>query len=339
MMSYFDESLCYFGAEAILKRLENMLRESKAVRRNKDVEAVHDMRVAGRRARTALGLFAECFPERRVRQWNKRLRRVTRALGEARDTDVQIEFVGEFFKGTKERDLRAGIRRLLLRLRQRREALQAEVVAALDQFEMHGDVGDMQAALLQAKAHGHLHQLDPKGEPVHRHAQEAISQRLEEMLAFEAYVPRSECVEQLHSMRIAAKHLRYAMEIFEPLYDDALNDAIGAAKEVQRQLGEIHDCDVWATYLPKFVEEERQRTVEYFGREGPANRLAAGIEHLRQDRQARREVCYRAFVEFWQGLQGQSVWGQLLAVLERQGDHGPGTPSDVQDADSQEPAT
>lgn len=316
-MSHVDPSLCYFGAEAILNRLETMLPLTQKVRDNDDVDAVHDMRVASRRTRTALQLFAVCFPARKVKSWNKRLKRVTRRLGDARDTDVQIEFVQDFLKGVSDRKCRPGIRRLLLRLRQRRQDLQEEVVTALDRFETHQDVADMRACLLQQIAHGRLHQAEPGGQATYQHAQREISCRLDEMLAQERYVQQPESIQQLHEMRIAAKHLRYAMEIFRPLYGDALDEAIDAAKEAQRRLGEIHDCDVWVAFLPVFLEQERQRTLEYFGREGPVRPLLAGIEHLRRDRQSRRDTEYASFVTFWQQLQERRVWGRLLMVLER----------------------
>ncbi len=59
-------------------------------------------------------------------------------------------------------------------------------------------------------------------------------------------------------------------------------------KKVQTLLGDIHDCDVWVDYLPQFLEEERIRTVEYYGHARPLNRLKAGILYLQQERQEHR---------------------------------------------------
>ncbi|MFQ6042085.1 MAG: CHAD domain-containing protein, partial [Candidatus Poribacteria bacterium] len=55
-----------------------------------DIEYVHRMRVASRRLRSGFALFEECFPPKRLKRWRKQIRRVTRALGDARYTDVQI---------------------------------------------------------------------------------------------------------------------------------------------------------------------------------------------------------------------------------------------------------
>ncbi len=70
-------------------------------------------------------------------------------------------------------------------------------------------------------------------------------------------------------MRIAGKHLRYTLEIFAPIYNQALIPYLQVMKEVQDQLGEIHDDDVWIEWLPKFIEKERSRTENYFGTTGP----------------------------------------------------------------------
>ena len=56
------------------------------------------MRVASRRLRAALPLFSSCFPEKDFRHWMHEIKSVTRALGEARDTDVQIAFLKKYLK-------------------------------------------------------------------------------------------------------------------------------------------------------------------------------------------------------------------------------------------------
>src|SRR5262245_41447558 len=53
-----------------------------------DIEHVHRLRVATRRATSALKLYRECVPPKRYRWLKKRLRSVRRAAGDARDLDV-----------------------------------------------------------------------------------------------------------------------------------------------------------------------------------------------------------------------------------------------------------
>lgn len=87
-----------------------------------DIEALHDMRVATRRLRAALEVFAPCFPVKRQRKALKRVKALADALGERRDRDVAIEFLTEFADEAPEAD-GAAIKALIERLR--REQRQA----------------------------------------------------------------------------------------------------------------------------------------------------------------------------------------------------------------------
>jgi len=55
---------------------------------DKDPEHVHQLRVGTRRAGAALEIFACCLPEKAYKAARKKLRKVRRAAGEARDWDV-----------------------------------------------------------------------------------------------------------------------------------------------------------------------------------------------------------------------------------------------------------
>lgn len=65
---------------------EHEARASKA----DDVEGVHAMRVATRRVRAVMEIFAECFPKKRHRAALREVKRLGAALGERRDPDVMI---------------------------------------------------------------------------------------------------------------------------------------------------------------------------------------------------------------------------------------------------------
>jgi CHAD domain-containing protein len=161
-----------------------------------------------------------------------------------------------------------------------------------------------------------LNQVEAVSPQVFQQAHSNISLRLEEFMSYEACVRRPEQIAELHAMRIAAKRLRYTLEIFAPLYEDELKEPLKAVREAQELLGDIHDCDVWAQYLPQFIEEERARTLEYFGNTRAFGRLATGLRHLQQDRQQRRDQRYHEFVRYWEQTQEQALWSQLRQNLQ-----------------------
>src|SRR6478609_7634136 len=56
-----------------------------------DIEHVHRLRVATRRAAAALKLYRDWLPQKSARWIKKRLRQIRRAASEARDLDVLIQ--------------------------------------------------------------------------------------------------------------------------------------------------------------------------------------------------------------------------------------------------------
>jgi hypothetical protein len=105
------------------------------------------------------------------------------------------------------------------------------------------------------------------------------------------------------------------MEIFSLLYAERFGKILQEVRQVQTQLGEIHDCDVWIAFLPDFLEQERKRAVEYFGNPRTMGRLLPGIDHLRAERQRCRQACWRGFLEFWEDLRRQDTWGELYRMV------------------------
>ncbi len=306
-------SLCL--ARTALKYLHALMAEMDGVRQAQDRECVHRMRVATRRLRSVLPLFATSLSRQTWARWRKQLRRVTRTLGAARDTDVQIACVQQFLHGRASAEEHAGVARLLLRLEQRRQVLQGPVIKALERFTARQLTEEMEERLKQVASESEAYGVDMAGRRVYRHTRKGILKRLNAFEAYAPYVHQPECVKELHAMRIAAKRLRYIMQALAPLYPDELAEPIQAARLCQTRLGDIHDCDVWIDTLPRFLEEEQARTLEYFGSTAPLEPLRSGILALLNDRQQQRAQDYQEFVTFWDELQAQSVWKRLRQTL------------------------
>jgi CHAD domain-containing protein len=91
-----------------------------------DIERVHDMRVATRRLRAALEVFAPCFPAKPHRKALKRVKALADALGERRDRDVTIEFLAGFAAEAPVDD-RVALGALIERLRQEQRQANEEL--------------------------------------------------------------------------------------------------------------------------------------------------------------------------------------------------------------------
>jgi CHAD domain-containing protein len=117
-----------------------------------------------------------------------------------------------------------------------------------------------------------------------------VSVRLDELRGFvdEALAP--EASEAQHNMRIAAKRLRYVLEIFAPCLGEEAEVARRAAKRLQSVLGDLHDCDLMLL------------KVEQIG-------SVAAVLH------ERRQRLFQDFVELWQATTSRGTWAALGASL------------------------
>jgi CHAD domain-containing protein len=94
-------------------------------------EGVHKMRVASRRLRAALEIFAPAFPQKRLRTTLAEVKLLAAALGERRDCDVQIELL-ESLREDGRRSERQAIEDLLADLRHEQQLANEHLAGALE---------------------------------------------------------------------------------------------------------------------------------------------------------------------------------------------------------------
>jgi len=314
MKPKLDHNTRMFGASMLLKNLMAMRAEIDGVHKANDIEAIHRMRVASRRLRTAITLFADYLPARKLRIWQKQLKNTTRSLGAARDTDVQIEILKDFITKAPTSELKTGVRRLLLRWHQKRTKLQEDVNRTVDELVEYKTLDEFQQLLeplVQQKENEYVITLD-----LFKLASSSISNRLGEFLSYEEIIYQPENIDEIHQMRISAKWLRYSLETFAPLYSDELKKYIQIIREVQDVLGEIHDCDVWAKVLPVFLQREIRRTIAFYGNASQVKPLSAGILYFQQTRQDERNRLYQVYLDEWANWKSADLWNNLRNILQ-----------------------
>lgn len=82
------------------------------------------------------------------------------------------------------------------------------------------------------------------GRPIIDAARAIVKVRLAELLSFGPYVSDPANVTELHDLRIAAKRLRYTLELFRFALPSEAGRLIGEVKEIQEHIGDMHDADV-----------------------------------------------------------------------------------------------
>jgi CHAD domain-containing protein len=306
---------CVFGAAYLLGQLLNLENHLEAARTNStDIEPVHQLRVTSRRLRTGVKHFRTCLPDKKTRQFEDEIRRLGSALGKARDLDIQIDTLNALYDDQLDPKFKPAYRRLLLRLKQKRMKRQEKIEQTLEEIQEKRILGKMKERLEEAAAGAeNLYLFTPS---LYERSFAAIHADLEDLLSYEKFVDSPENMEKLHAMRIAGKHLRYSMEIFSPVYKAALIPYIQFMKDIQNQLGRMHDDDVWVNWLPKFLKEEEARVKDYFGNTGPLKRLLPGIDHLVEDRKRSREKAYQSFLSTWKTLTRENAWDNLQQIIK-----------------------
>jgi hypothetical protein len=131
-------------------------------------------------------------------------------------------------------------------------------------------------------------------------------------------------VTELHDLRIAAKRLRYTLELFRFAFTSELNGLIDEVKSIQEHIGDMHDADVMiervvavttsdaaqraarlvdiASSIGRGTIAQRHQRIRsaMTNRATPRDEVAfyTLIAHRADD----RERAYAAFVETWRGM-------------------------------------
>jgi CHAD domain-containing protein len=225
----------------LIEQLRALLAADPRVRLD-EPEAVHRMRVACRRTRSALRIFAPLFPAATVAHLDGELRDLAGALSGARDAEVQIAY----FDGRLARlpaELVAGPVHDVLgaRLGAGMTAGRAEALAML-RSERYFALVDSLLDLVRGPLTGAAAR--PAGKVLPKLVMRA-DRGLARKVAAAAVLPVGEERDTLlHSARKQAKRLRYAAEIVTPLYGGSAAALADQAERAQELLGLHQDATV-----------------------------------------------------------------------------------------------
>ena len=319
---------CIFGVQRLLPLLDAFSKEIDGVKTAQDIEHIHRMRVASRRLRAALPLFALCFPEKKYQQWMQEIQRITRALGEARDTDVQIAFLTKLVKKRQARmhaddpgsalsiRLTGDVETILLSgLQKKRSKLQSAVVSSLEKLENSGVIDDIRIFFHGQEMRAKSTRKRPSPFGIAPVAASRIGRRLTKMLSYEGWAHNPDAIAEHHAIRIAAKKLRYTMEVYAPLYRLGLKKPLTRVKKIQEILGDLHDCDVWIDAVMVMLLKERLTSQDTTAPKNMRVSKVTSYKHFLAEREKERKILYRRFVRFWDSLVRGRFWDELRKNL------------------------
>ena len=260
------------AVEAVRERVA-VLEEHIAPCRQEDADGIHDLRVASRRLRAALKAHKAAFPRSLRKALAKRVKKVTRRLGTARELDVCVEVLrmhADVFPG----EVNEGVTFVLGVLRRGRAAESASVaqaVAVVDTPEFAQQVEGLVEAAGSTRA-CYLERLEKD-----------LKNKYAKILDAYSAWQRAPSGDSLHQVRIQCKKFRYACEIAAGQYGKGMDRFTARLKTVQTLLGDWNDARVLRNYVNAAKPEappELAGAVDqlYQWLDGEAARLLAAFE-------------------------------------------------------------
>ena len=243
-----------------LKQLDRFMSFEPAVLKGDDPDAIHDMRVASRRLQQVLDLIYPKPRPKEIRQLRRQIQHSRRSLGGVRNADVLLDRVDrvlarkraahseawtavhDYLRESRSRTYSKGLRKLS------RVNLTVFYVRLKECLNHSGPVA----------VPAHLpHNGASTGVPVLEPLPERVGQALEVNWAvFQEQVERSQHDPRpsaIHGVRIAAKKLRYLLEVVREFDVPGGAESLAWLRKLQKHLGNWHDLEVLEQMMIRMV--------------------------------------------------------------------------------------
>ena len=243
-----------WAAEVLRARFDEVVNLRGAALDFSDIEGVHSMRVATRRLRSALRDFMPLMDKRPPKQVRKELKQLADALGAVRDQDVAIVALEALRVEAETELIKAGLENLLKERGDLREVARLDLTKALavrNLDDLHERFTAAIGKMARRKKSKQMVSFNEAGRAV-------VASSLQDLLDLGASLYEPFNIEELHEMRIAAKRLRYAIELFVACWGARAAPFADEIAEMQSFLGEVHDCDIWIESLGKRLERGQE---------------------------------------------------------------------------------
>ncbi|MGQ0834696.1 MAG: CYTH and CHAD domain-containing protein [Gammaproteobacteria bacterium] len=246
-----DMSAAEAARLVVASQLDTFRRLETAVRLGEDAETLHDLRVAARRIAVSLRVFDEHLPALAGRL-RPALRKLLRALGAAREYDVQLAGIDAFAKDLHDAR-RAQLEPLRHRLAQERTRARARMLKTLDAAATRNMLERL-AEIASGEAPARR-----RAQPLATVAPAIARRRYRNLRKAASRVGADPSPERLHEVRVTAKKLRYSIESFAALYGEPARAFLRVLRRLQNVLGEHRDAHLAALRLDALAASKRRR--------------------------------------------------------------------------------
>ena len=218
-----------------------------------DSEFLHDLRVAVRRARSALTQIKGVFMDEDVERFSSRLAWVGKITSQTRDMDVYLlDF--DRFRYILPREYHSDLEPLHLFLQAHQKGEHSAMVRKLNSPHFRKFCKEWREFLETPPSGVPLapNAIRPIKEIANRRIDKMFRQVLKEGIAITVDSP----AEELHELRKSCKKLRYLMEFFQSLYPrKKFLPLMKALKKLLNNLGDFQDLEVQANKMKEFAHQ------------------------------------------------------------------------------------
>jgi CHAD domain-containing protein len=251
--------------QALFLALRRVLKGQACARKEPAVDAIHDLRVALRRARSLAEGFSELDPHPGWRHLRKACKQLQGKLAELRDLQVMLGWVGRLHM-----DQAAGGEALAEELDRQERKARHKARAAIQSFS-------------RKRWKEWKRRLPERAETLpfgDAHFAGLALRRLKDVQNLERQRRRNPSRLALHRLRVGVKRFRYTVEAFLPEKHVVWGKTL---RRMQGLLGEIHDLDVLRAKLTELARDKQQHAGA--GRkEASTETQLAPIERSREER-------------------------------------------------------
>lgn len=227
------------GTTALLQRRARALSRHLPSAVAGDFNGVHQARVASRRLRETVPVLAADLKGSKAGKARRKIRRLTRALGTVRELDVTLKILDELARRDGiPRNALEDVRGHVIEERDARREKMLERLEEVNATKLNRRLASVADALQQTASEKWREVLASRLLKRAKRLSAAIG------AAGHMYAP-----DRLHAVRIAAKKLRYALEIAAESRVPAAVPLVRTIKRSQDTLGRLHDLQVLQSHV------------------------------------------------------------------------------------------
>jgi len=250
-------------------------------------DEIHQLRVAARRLRVALRLFARLLPSKTTAHFNAELRWFAGSLGDVRDLDVYTENFKAYVQ-TLPPEQRGGLSGYEMYLRRERTEARQRAAAAVASPRAAALLADIERFVAAGPSAGALRRWSSLtvGDAMRQNVRRSVGRvrRIGNGLMTRARPA------QLHDLRIKSKRLRYELEFFAEVYPP-LKQTAKECKALQDLLGTIQDAYTATARLRRYSALLRKQ--------GGDGELPPALDELRKNQLTVARDVRRSFRATW----------------------------------------